>query len=119
MTDIKKYVAVCTTCQRQKHSTLAPGGLLQSLPIPTNVWEDISMDFIEGLPKSEVYHPQSDGQTEVTNRGLKIYLRCYAGEQPRKWAKFLAWAEMSYNSSFHSAIKMTSFKALYGRYPQG
>lgn len=53
MTDIRKYLAACTTCQRQKYLTLAPGGLLQPLPTPTNIWEDISMDFIEGLPKSE------------------------------------------------------------------
>lgn len=49
--DIKEYVSSCDTCQRIKAGNTFPGGLLQPLPVPNQIWEDISIDFIEGLPK--------------------------------------------------------------------
>ncbi|XP_022154744.1 uncharacterized protein LOC111021922 [Momordica charantia] len=48
----KAYVEQCHTCQKNKNLVVAPTGLLQPLAIPDRIWEDISMDFIEGLPKS-------------------------------------------------------------------
>ena len=40
------------TFQHNKGETTPLSGLLEPLPIPTRIWTDISMDFIEGLPKS-------------------------------------------------------------------
>lgn len=34
---------------------LRPDGLLQPHSIPTQVWEDVAIDFIGGLPKSNGY----------------------------------------------------------------
>jgi hypothetical protein len=50
--EIARYVARCDTCKRVKAIHLKVAGQLQSLPIPTWKWEDISMDFIVGLPRT-------------------------------------------------------------------
>jgi hypothetical protein len=49
--EIARYVAKCDTCRRVKAIHMKTAGPLQSLPIPTWKWEDISMDFIVGLPR--------------------------------------------------------------------
>jgi hypothetical protein len=156
---VKDYAKSCTTCQRNKSEHLHPAGLLQPLEVPSAVWADIAMDFIEGFPRvggksvvltvvdrfskyahfipighpytaisvaqaffdsivrlhgfpcsivsdrdpvftstfwtelfklagvtlrlSTAFHPQTDGQSEVTDRILGVYLRCLAGDRPK------------------------------------
>ena len=50
-TVVRDFVRSCTTCQRNKTEALHPAGLLQPLEVPDQIWSDISIDFIEGLPK--------------------------------------------------------------------
>jgi len=50
--DVKKYCEECVICQKNNSLALSPTGLLLSLDSPNNIWSDISMDFIEGLPRS-------------------------------------------------------------------
>jgi hypothetical protein len=50
--EIARYVAKCDTCRRVKAIHMKAVGPLQLLPIPSWKWEDISMDFIVGLPKT-------------------------------------------------------------------
>lgn len=51
LSDIAKFLAECDSCQCNKALTLTPAALLQPLPDPLQVWEEISMYFFEGLPK--------------------------------------------------------------------
>lgn len=173
--DVYKYVSECMVCQ-QKYLARSPAGLLQQLPIPEAIWEDLSMDFITGLPKSKgfeiimvvvdrlskaahfmllkhpltakgvadvfvkevirlhgisksivsdrdivfmsifwteifrlqktelkmssAYHPETKGQSEVVNRCLETYLRCFASEQPKGWAEWISW--LSIGITLHS-----------------
>ena len=190
---VQNYVKGCEVCQKIKTETLVPAGLLQPLPIPCQVWDDISLDFIEGLPTSQgrdtimvvvdrfsksahflplshpftaknvaekfvegiiklhgmpksivsdrdpifisnfwqeffkmsgtklklssSYHPQTDGQTEIVNRCVEQYLRCFVHQWPRKWCSYLPWAEYWYNTTYHISTGMTPFQALYGWLP--
>jgi transposase InsO family protein len=192
-TDVQRFVAECLVCQQNKVETIKTPGLLQPLSIPSQRWEEVSMDFITGLPKSEgksvimvivdrltkyahfcalshplkastvatafmetvqklhgspkiivsdrdpiftghfwtelfsclgtqlahssSYHPQSDGQTEIVNKCLEGYLRCFVSDKQAQWFKWLPLAEWWYNTSFHTATKMTPFMALYGYHP--
>ncbi|KAL3527965.1 hypothetical protein ACH5RR_012621 [Cinchona calisaya] len=43
----------CDNCQKSKHENLPYPRLLQPLPIPTMAWSQITMDFVENLPKSQ------------------------------------------------------------------
>jgi hypothetical protein len=54
--EIAQYVSECDTCQRIKASHLKSVGALQPLSIPSWKWDDISMDFIVGLPITSRHH---------------------------------------------------------------
>lgn len=184
---VTDFVRQCDVCQHAKHSNQHPQGLLQPLPTPAGAWQDITIDFIDGLPLSEgantilvvvdrftkyahflpLKHPYTapqvarlfvdsvvklhgmphsivsdrdtiftshfwkllfaklgtklkyttDGQTERVNQSLEMYLRCSIQDNPKQWKLWLPMAELWYNSSFHSSIGCSPFKALYGHEP--
>ena len=191
--DIKNFVVGCLVCQQNKVETIKTLGLLQPLSIPSQHWEEVLIDFITCLPKSEgksfimvvvdrltkyahfcalshpfkastvstafmetiqklhgnpkiivsdkdpiftgnfwtklfsclstqlthssSYHIQSDGQTKIVYKFLEVYLRCFVSDKRTQWVKWLPLAEWWYNTSFHTATKMTPFMTLYGYHP--
>jgi hypothetical protein len=188
---IKKFIKECLICQQNKQENTSLARLLQPLPIPTRIWSDNSLDFVEGLPlshghsvilvvvdrlskyahfislahpypaikvaqlfiahvfklhgmptssvfdrnltftshfwkelfkqqgttlkTSSNYHPQTDGQSEVANKCLENYLRCFTQDRPKQWLLWLPWAEFWYNTTWHASIKMTPYEAFYGQ----
>jgi hypothetical protein len=63
------------------------------------------------------YHPQTYGQTEFFNKCLETYLRCFASEKKNQGAQWLPLDECWYNTSYHTATRMTPFEAVYGKNP--
>ena len=50
--DVAEFVSKCMVCQQVKAESKKPGGLLYPLEVPQLKWESISMDFVDGFPRS-------------------------------------------------------------------
>ena len=48
---------------------------------------------------------------------MERYIRCFVSDKQTQWVKWLPLTEWRYNTSFHTAAKMTPFMALYGYHP--
>ena len=51
--DVRRYVSSCEQCQGARMPTHRPYGSLQSLPLPEEPFQELTMDFISGLPSSQ------------------------------------------------------------------
>jgi hypothetical protein len=53
---IKSFVEAYSICQQAKAEHIPYLGLLQPLPVPDQAWKVVTMDFIEGLPTSNLFN---------------------------------------------------------------
>lgn len=53
---ITQYIQSCTVCQQAKPEHVKYPGMLQPLPVPAHAWQIVSLDFIEGLPRSATFN---------------------------------------------------------------
>ena len=62
-------------------------------------------------------HPQTDGQTEVTNRTIGALLRALIQKNLKGWEECLTIAEFAYNRTLHSTTGYSPFDIVYGFNP--
>jgi hypothetical protein len=89
----------------------------RDLVFVSHFWQEFFKMSGTKLQLNSVYHPQTDGQTEVVNHCVEQYLRCFVHQWPTKWSLYLPWTEYWYNTTYHISTGMTPFQALYGRLP--
>lgn len=66
---------------------------------------------------STTYNPKTDGQTELINRCIQQYLQSFVHEKPSDWVRYLHWAKWCYNTTSHSATRLSPFQVVYGKLP--
>ena len=98
--------------------------------LPESIISDRGPQFTVGLMRelnrmlgiksklSMAFHPQTDGQTERVNQGLKQYLRMFIDHRQEQWPEWLGTAEFAYNNKAHLSTKTSPFKANYGQDPR-
>ncbi|GKE51724.1 reverse transcriptase domain-containing protein, partial [Tanacetum coccineum] len=64
---------------------------------------------------STAYHPQTSGQVEISNRGLKRILERTVGENRASWSDKLDDALWAFHTAFKTPIGCTPYKLVYGK----
>nr|GEY03092.1 reverse transcriptase domain-containing protein [Tanacetum cinerariifolium] len=64
---------------------------------------------------STAYHPQTSGQVEVTNRGLKRILKMTVGENRALWSDKLEDALWAFRTAYKTSIGCTLYRLVYGK----
>ena len=80
-------------------------------------WKTLWAKMGTKLKFSSAFHPQTDGQTEVTNRSLGNLLRCLVTDHATSWDLVLPHAEFSFNNSVNRSTGCAPFEVVYGIRP--
>ena len=67
------------------------------------------------LMMSTAFHPQIDGQSEMTIQVLEDMLRACVLDLKGSWEEHFPLVKFAYNNSYQASIQMAPYEALYGR----
>ncbi|KAJ9561845.1 hypothetical protein OSB04_007005 [Centaurea solstitialis] len=123
--DVGAIVRKCYTCQVAKGQSQNTG-LYLPLPIPEDIWQDLSMDFVLGLPRtqrgvdlifvvverfSKMTHFIACKKTADASNIAKLFFK-------EIWDLILPQVEFAYNSAVHSATGCSPFSLVYTSVPK-
>nr|GEU62299.1 reverse transcriptase domain-containing protein [Tanacetum cinerariifolium] len=139
--DIAIYVSKCLTCLRVKAEHQKPSGLLVQPEIPQWKWDNITMDFVTKLPRTQSGNDTiwviidrltkfahfllmretcpMDKLTRlylkevVTRHGIPVLIIC--DRDPRLASNIWRTFQKAMGTRYHASIKAASFEVLYGR----
>eukprot|EP00253_Pinus_taeda_P030312 PITA_30312 len=94
-----------------------PGELVtdQGIQFTSNLIEDLLTHHKIKHRTSTPYHPQANGQVEVTNRALEGILTKVVSNNRKDWADRLVEATWTYNTTWKTTTRFTPYELLYGK----
>ena len=81
------------------------------------VWSDVMKLLGVNARMTASHNPQSDGQSENTNKTVETLLRIYMHERPKDWDLCILAIEFAINDSVHESTGFTPFQLTYGESP--
>ncbi|POM67645.1 LOW QUALITY PROTEIN: Retrovirus Polyprotein [Phytophthora palmivora] len=129
LTKRAKFIATQTTDSAEDTANIFMKSYVKDHGLPKTIVSDRDSNFTSKFWQavisamgtqhnlSSAFRPQTDGQTERTNRFIGDYLRGVVNPAQSDWDEFIHMAEFAYNRRVHATIGMSPFEADLGYIP--
>ena len=82
------------------------------------VWKSLCVMLGIKAKLSTAFHPETDGQSEISNQEMERYLRTYVNYQQDDWTEWLSMAEFASNACVSASSGLSPFQVNYGFEPR-